>query len=100
MKHNGKFWWAVYICRDLKIDDPIHWMNEAGDRLDLWIAWHLNLADEQEKQTGRKVDPNTFFEDLYRGKGKGSRQSTLGLGGEFGLAGAGTAEGTAGGRTH
>ncbi len=50
LRGNYRFRMAVKICRELGIDDPIHWMNNTDPRLlDLWIADFIVEAEDGTK---------------------------------------------------
>jgi hypothetical protein len=47
-KSNHRLRWCFKICKDLGIDDPVHWMNSVSPSVvDQWIAFELNEADTE-----------------------------------------------------
>jgi hypothetical protein len=62
------------ICEKLKIDDPIHWMNNTRPIvIDWWIAY-LTLNAEREQaayeksggKNGKELDPSSALEKLNK----------------------------------
>jgi len=50
LRGNLRFRMAVKICKELGIDDPIHWMNNTDPRLlDLWIADFIVESEDGAK---------------------------------------------------
>jgi hypothetical protein len=64
IKANNRLRWAIYVARDLNIDDPVLWMNHAGPVLDMWIAYHLVENEESKKSERQKVSPAEFFDRI------------------------------------
>ena len=67
LRSNDRLSIVFSICKELKIDDPIHWMNSVRPIvIDWWIAYLSHESDlEKEaykkaskKTTGREMQPS------------------------------------------
>lgn len=67
LRSNNRLSIVFSICKELKIDDPIHWMNSVKPIVvDWWIAYFSHEADlEKEaydkatkKQQGKSMQPD------------------------------------------
>lgn len=58
---NHRLRWVFKICKDLGIDDPVHWMNSVSPSIvDQWIAYELNERDHGAGPTGGSSPEETL----------------------------------------
>ena len=56
-KSNHRLRWAFRICKELGIDDPVHWMNFVSPSiLDQWIAFSI-IENEVVKEEDKESTP-------------------------------------------
>ena len=62
MRDNPRFRMVVMICKELKIDDPIYWMNNTDPKVvDLWIADRILTSQEEGGKTNSNQSPENVL---------------------------------------
>jgi hypothetical protein len=53
---------VVTICKELRIDDPIYWMNNTDPKvIDLWIADRILTSQEEGGKTNSNQSPESVL---------------------------------------
>jgi hypothetical protein len=69
MRKNDRLRWAFYICAQLGIDDPAHWLNSVPPALvDSWIAYYVLENEKIESITNKKKGSASAFQAMASSK--------------------------------
>lgn len=66
LHRNVRLRWVFRICKDLCIDDPVHWMNSVSPLLvDQWIAYYTQTS---ESGPAEPMKPEEALQALSNGR--------------------------------